>query len=183
MGLGWDLALDMIDYTGRDEETTLVAARQAPRVLRTSDGSREVRLMNEDVLQYFDATAPEVPDEIEVADGRFSIAVVTAGTGSIDADVRSVASLRSQILVCGICGQATTLSQRGQGCVINPAKVGEHKEGGPGACEACPGHVLVRAMRSDSPTRRWHDLGDALPSFARRPGSRTSSRRAPTRLL
>ena len=127
--------------------------------------------MNEDVLQYFDATAPEVPDEIEVADGRFSIAVVTAGTGSIDADVRSVASLRSQILVCGICGQATTLSQRGQGCVINPAKVGEHKEGGPGACEACPGHVLVRAMRSDSPTRRWHDLGDALPSFARRPGS------------
>ena len=33
----------------------------------------------DDVLEFFDATALEVADEIEVADGRFSIAIVTSG--------------------------------------------------------------------------------------------------------
>src|SRR5262249_36641290 len=33
MGLGWDLALDMIDYTGADAEQTFGRARQEPRVL------------------------------------------------------------------------------------------------------------------------------------------------------
>jgi mannose-6-phosphate isomerase len=84
MGLGWDLALDMIDYTGAEVEPTFARARQQPRVLRTSGGSREVRLMNEDVLPYFDATALEVADEIEVSDGRFSIAVVVSGAGFIE---------------------------------------------------------------------------------------------------
>jgi mannose-6-phosphate isomerase class I len=54
--------------------------------MRTSHGSREVRLFHDDVLPYFDATALEVPDEIEVGDGRFSIAVVTSGAGSIEGD-------------------------------------------------------------------------------------------------
>jgi mannose-6-phosphate isomerase len=84
MGLGWDLALDMIDYTGADEATTFARARQVPRVLRTSHGSREVRLLHDDVLPFFDATALEVADEIEVSDGRFSIAIVVAGAGFIE---------------------------------------------------------------------------------------------------
>ena len=50
MGLGWDLALDMIDYTGTDAEQAFGRARQQPRVLRTSHGSREVRLFQDDVL-------------------------------------------------------------------------------------------------------------------------------------
>jgi mannose-6-phosphate isomerase class I len=36
------------------------------------------------VLGFFNATALEVPDEIEVSDGRFSIAIVTSGEGSIE---------------------------------------------------------------------------------------------------
>ena len=36
MGLGWDLALDMIDYGTADAATTLARARQRPRVLRTT---------------------------------------------------------------------------------------------------------------------------------------------------
>jgi hypothetical protein len=56
-------------------------ACQQPRVLRASGGSVEVRLLADDVLEFFDATALEVADEIEVADGRFSIAVVVAGDG------------------------------------------------------------------------------------------------------
>jgi mannose-6-phosphate isomerase len=94
MDLGWDVALDMIDYTGRDAAATFAGARQQPRVLRASHGSREVRLMNEDVLQFFDATALEVSDEIEVADGRFSIAIVSAGDGSLSGDFGSLAISR-----------------------------------------------------------------------------------------
>jgi mannose-6-phosphate isomerase len=84
MGLGWDLALDMIDYAGRGKAETLARARQEPRVLRTSHGSREVRLFQDDVLEFFDATALEVADDIEIDDGRFSIAIVTSGGGSLD---------------------------------------------------------------------------------------------------
>jgi mannose-6-phosphate isomerase len=86
MGLGWDLALDMIDYSGTDAGRAFARARQQPRVLRTSHGSREVRLLHDDVLPFFDATALEVTDEIEVSDGRFSIAVVVSGAGSIEGD-------------------------------------------------------------------------------------------------
>jgi mannose-6-phosphate isomerase len=84
MGLGWDLALDMIDYTAADSAETFARARQLPRVLRTSHSSREVRLFHDDVLRFFDATMLEVADEIEVSGGRFSIAIVVSGTGFIE---------------------------------------------------------------------------------------------------
>jgi len=86
MGLGWDLALDMIDYTGTGAQAAFARARQRPRMLRRSGGSAEVRLLHDDVLPFFDATALEVTDEIEVADGRFCIAVVAAGDGLVEGD-------------------------------------------------------------------------------------------------
>ncbi len=96
MGLGWDLALDMIDYTAAGRAETLARARQQPRVLRTSHDSREVRLFSGDVLPFFDATALEVPGEIEVSDGRFSIAVVAAGDGWVEGDFGSQPIRRGQ---------------------------------------------------------------------------------------
>ena len=96
MGLGWDVALDMIDYTGHDEATTLARARQQPRVVRNSAASREVRLVNDDVLEFFDATALEVEDDMGVDDGRFSIAVVVNGTGSIEGNFGSITVRRGQ---------------------------------------------------------------------------------------
>jgi mannose-6-phosphate isomerase len=81
MGLGWDLALDMIDYDPADAQATFARARQQPRVLRSAGASREVRLLGDDVTEFFDATALEVADEIEVTDGRFSIAIVVSGDG------------------------------------------------------------------------------------------------------
>jgi hypothetical protein len=45
-----------------------------------------VRLVVDDVTEFFDATALEVADEIEVADGRFSIAIVAAGDGWAEGD-------------------------------------------------------------------------------------------------
>ncbi len=76
----------MIDYTGADADQPFARARQQPSVLRTSHGSREVRLFSGDVQQFFDATALEVPDEIEVGDGRFSIAIVVSGAGWMEGD-------------------------------------------------------------------------------------------------
>jgi mannose-6-phosphate isomerase len=98
MGLGWDLALDMIDYTGADAGQTFARARQQPRVLRTSNASREVRLFADDVLGFFDATALEVPDEIEVSDGRFSVAIVAAGEGFIEGNFGRVRIRRGETL-------------------------------------------------------------------------------------
>ena len=100
MGLGWDLALDMIDYTGADAQATFARARQAPRVLRTSHGSREVSLLRDDVQQFFDATALEVADEIEVDDGRFSIALVVAGAGSVEGNFGTMPIRRGDTLAC-----------------------------------------------------------------------------------
>jgi mannose-6-phosphate isomerase len=96
MGLGWDLALDMIDYSGADADATFARARQQPRVLRRVRGSGEVRLVGEDVLPYFDATALEVQDELEVSDGRFAVAVVTEGTGTVETDAGVLPVRRGQ---------------------------------------------------------------------------------------
>ncbi len=76
----------MIDYTAADTAATFARARQQPRVLRTSRGSREVRLVHDEVTEFFDATALEVADEIEVGDGRFSIAIVVSGDGWAEGD-------------------------------------------------------------------------------------------------
>jgi mannose-6-phosphate isomerase len=96
MGLGWDLALDMIDYTTTDAAVAYARARQQSQVLRTSHGSREVRLLGDDVLPFFDASALEVTDEIDVSDRRFSIAVVTSGDGWFDGDFGSQPIRRGQ---------------------------------------------------------------------------------------
>jgi mannose-6-phosphate isomerase len=96
MGLGWDLALDMIDYSGTDADTTFSRARQEPRVLRTSHSSSEVGLFQDDVLEFFDATALDVPDEIETDDGRFSVAIIVSGAGSIEGEFGSLPIRRGE---------------------------------------------------------------------------------------
>lgn len=89
MSLGLDLAVDVIDYTTDDTAETFARAPQRPCVLRASHGSRQVRLFHDDVVRFFDATALEVTDEIEVNDGRFSIAVVASGEGCLEGDFGS----------------------------------------------------------------------------------------------
>jgi mannose-6-phosphate isomerase len=96
MGLGWDLALDMIDYGTADAASTFARARQEARILRTEHGSREYRLFQDDVLEFFDALRLEVADEMQVGDGRFSIAIVVEGNGSLEGDFGSVAVDKGQ---------------------------------------------------------------------------------------
>jgi mannose-6-phosphate isomerase len=89
MGLGWDEALDMIDYRGHDRDATFARARQAETSIREHHGSRETRLLNADVLEFFDATRLDVEDELPVEDGRLSVAIVTAGDGTVDGEFGS----------------------------------------------------------------------------------------------
>lgn len=96
MGLGWDLALDMIDYGTAGPEAAMARARQQPRVLRSSGGSREVRLLGDEAAGFFDATSLEVADEIEVADGRFSVAIVVSGDGWAEGDFGRLPVARGQ---------------------------------------------------------------------------------------
>jgi mannose-6-phosphate isomerase len=89
MGLGWDEALDMIDYHGADRDRTLARARQVETPVREHHGSRETRLLNSDVLEFFDTTRLDVVDDLPVDDGRFSIAIVTSGDGTVEGDFGS----------------------------------------------------------------------------------------------
>ena len=86
MGLGWDEALDMIDYRAADRTATFARARQVETVMRDHHGSRETRLLNADVLEFFDATRLDVNGELPVEDGCFSIDVVIGGEGTVEGD-------------------------------------------------------------------------------------------------
>ncbi|MGZ6257920.1 MAG: hypothetical protein ACXWQ6_05520 [Candidatus Limnocylindrales bacterium] len=100
MGLGWELALDMIDYRTADAATTFARARQRPSVLRERGASRETRLFNADVLDFFDATRLDVADELEVADGRFYVGVVTRGEGHLEGDFGRLQVRRGETFAC-----------------------------------------------------------------------------------
>jgi mannose-6-phosphate isomerase class I len=55
-----------------------------------------VRLFHGDALRFFDATALEVADEIEVGDSRFSIAIVVSGSGFIEGDFAPLSIQRGE---------------------------------------------------------------------------------------
>jgi len=96
MGLGWDLALEMLDFSATvTREEALGQARQPETVLRSSGGgaaradggaTRETRLFAPDALQFFDAHRLEVADQLPVEDRRFSVDIVTGGDGWIEGE-------------------------------------------------------------------------------------------------
>jgi mannose-6-phosphate isomerase len=100
MGLGFPTALTMLDYHARDRETTLARARQQPTELRRSGRNRETRLVGDDVLEFFEATRLDVVDELDVDDGRFSVAVVIGGSGRIEGDFGSEVVSRGMTFAC-----------------------------------------------------------------------------------
>lgn len=96
MGLGFDLALGMLDFGARDRETTLARARQLPTERRRSGRSRELDLFGPAVHPFFDGSRLEVEDEIEVDDGRFAIDIVVAGSGRIEGEFGSLPIRRGE---------------------------------------------------------------------------------------
>ena len=96
MGLGWDLALDMIDYGTASPEATFARARQRPTVVRQQGESRETRLFDDAVLPFFDATRLDVADRIEVDDGRFGVGIVVDGEGRLEGEFGRFPVMRGQ---------------------------------------------------------------------------------------
>jgi mannose-6-phosphate isomerase len=96
MGLGFDLALGMLDYTPTARETALGRARQTLREVRRTGASRELELFGADVQPYFGASRLEVEDELEVADGRFAICIVTGGRGRVEGEFGSLPVRRGE---------------------------------------------------------------------------------------
>jgi mannose-6-phosphate isomerase len=107
MGLGWDKALDIVDFSPTTKEAAFSKALQTPFVLREKGETREIRLVNEEVLEFFDATRLEVADVIHVEDGRYYVGIVTEGEGMIEGDFGSMPIHSGQSFVC-----AATLQHR-----------------------------------------------------------------------
>jgi hypothetical protein len=74
--------------------------RQQPCVLRKIGDNRETRLVNPDVLGYFDVTRLDVTDEIAVEDNRFSIDIVAEGAGTIEGDFGTMPVRRGEAFAC-----------------------------------------------------------------------------------
>jgi mannose-6-phosphate isomerase len=100
MGLGWDTALDMIDYSTADAASTFARARQVPTEIRRHHESTETRLFASDVVSFFDATRLDVADEIDVGAGRFSVDIVVSGDGFIEGDFGRMEITRGQSFAC-----------------------------------------------------------------------------------
>lgn len=107
MGLGWDKALDIVDFSPTTKESAFSKALQTPTVLREKGKTREIRLVNEEVLEFFDATRLEVADVIYVEDGRYYVGIVTEGEGMIEGDFSPQPIQSGQSFVC-----AATLKHR-----------------------------------------------------------------------
>jgi len=100
MGLGWDVALDIINYTPTEREIAISRPRQQPTVLHEQGDNRETRLVNADVLDFFDAIQLDVADEIAVEDGRFYVGIVTAGAGTIEGDFGALPIRKGEAFAC-----------------------------------------------------------------------------------
>lgn len=94
MGLGFDVALDMIDFRAASREETLTRALQRPVVLRTEPGGTETRLIEAPTLDHFEARRLDVTGELEMPAGRFAIDIVTAGDGMLEGEFGSMAVRR-----------------------------------------------------------------------------------------
>jgi mannose-6-phosphate isomerase len=83
MGLGWEVALD---YATDDRDATLTEARQVPELIEEMGESRVWGLMGPAARRFFDAQRLEVADVLPTAPGRFSVCIVTAGSGFLEGD-------------------------------------------------------------------------------------------------
>ena len=89
MGLGWDVALTMIEDRGSDRDAALARARQPPVTLRTR--ARAERSACSSPTCSSTSTRPGCRSRTSssVADGRFSIAIVVEGDGTLEGEFGS----------------------------------------------------------------------------------------------
>jgi mannose-6-phosphate isomerase len=86
MGLGWDVGLTALDYRSVEREAALDEARQVPELIEEMGESRVWGLMGPAARRFFDVQRLEVADVLPVAPGRFSVCIVTVGSGFLEGD-------------------------------------------------------------------------------------------------
>jgi len=84
MGLGWDRALEVFDYSGRTEEEVLARARLQPREVapRSEIGAVEQLISREDT-PFFASRRLTVTGELELVNERFYAGAVVGGRGRL----------------------------------------------------------------------------------------------------
>lgn len=99
LGLGWETALDAFSMSVEADRGTqaIERARQRPTVLDAQGDSRQVGLIEPHPGQPFDMRRLDVKDALLVADGRFSVQIVTDGEGAIEGDWGSTPIRRGDI--------------------------------------------------------------------------------------
>lgn len=99
-GLGWELALDVFDYSILSEDELEQRIRCRPTVERETDGGRDVRLVSDEATEFFqldelvvEGTFPSEPD------GRFSIDCVRDGFGLLRGPWGAIYARRGETFV------------------------------------------------------------------------------------
>lgn len=83
MGLGWDRALEVFDFTGRTVEQTLNRSRLAPREIVKTDGGAVEQLIAHSDTQFFASRRLTVTGELGFTNERFYAGAVVAGSGRL----------------------------------------------------------------------------------------------------
>lgn len=83
MGLGWERALEVFDFTGRTEQETLARARLEPREIARSAGGAVQQLISYADTPFFAARRLVVTRDLQLVNQRFYAGAVIGGRGRL----------------------------------------------------------------------------------------------------
>ena len=83
MGIGWDRALEVFDYTGREVDETMARARLRPREIARTSGDAVEQLIAHEDTPFFASRRLRVSGELAMANERFYAGAVVAGRGRL----------------------------------------------------------------------------------------------------
>jgi len=124
MGLGWDRAMEVFDFTGRTAEQTLARARLIPRPLEAAAGGTVEQLISHQDTPFFASRRLRVVGELEMVNERFYAGAVVSGRGKLS------------------WGRGAMDLRAGDTFLV-PNSVREHKYRAVGAQQAAPFEVIT----------------------------------------
>jgi mannose-6-phosphate isomerase len=113
LGLGWDVAIDCLDFTNYRQQQLLDEYKLAPLLLRQSGGGEEWRLLGGKTADYFGATRLSVSDQMPIDTAGFYIGIVTGGKGLLSGAFGDIALEAGDSFVCPAAVADHAFSSRG----------------------------------------------------------------------